>query len=1062
MRGPALRNEVRCARLSIVLLSTILIGPAVLSAETTLEEPPAARVEVPQWNFAAARQDQPAGGKLDVPLDLRATVTHEPTVGATVHLQATVIALIPSPSTALELSLPAGLSLVGGPNRLQGDLEAGQSLTIEADVRVDQPGEWPVTISATSSSPEGAQWGRHLTLYFQAGQQQATVSAFSRAALATTDLLQNEPGPPEPAPMTPPPSEEPVKRRGMVGPGGRASDDFPESQAVRTGEVELPQQAAPRVESSGAPIKVITEASWVSLMTQGFEGSFPSGSWQAFDANGSTNGEYFWDDDDFKPHNGSWSAWAANGGANGLDPALYYYPNNAGSWMVYGPFDLSDANDAELQFYYWNQSEINYDWFGWYASTNGTNFYGTRVSGDSQGWKFVNFDLTNVPTLGNVTGDSSVWIAFYFASDSTNVDDGPFVDDVLLQKYIPPTGGNLTVSGVWKYRDRNGTDHPLPFARVEIWDDDTVGDDLLATAYTSLTGAYSATFINDDISGGVDVYTRVFSTDDYSVNVRTGGLTNAIYYSETPVTNDIPDGSFNVGTYIVTDAEGRPAFYIYDKIANDAWRYLKDNVGWNNNYNLQVRWSPTSTDGTYYNFSYATLLAGDRWDEDVFLHEYGHFVMDKVYATYPSTPNCNPHQWGVHSSLGCAWSEGWATFLQGAIQGSPAYIDTEDQTINNSMEPPTPAAHHPEDEGAVNASLWDIFDNSGSNESWDSLANGINGSSSNGIWNIVFNQDPVDVNGFRSSWYASGNGFVCQVASILNQHLIAHDSPGYSLSTAVSPGGAGSVGASLSPNCIGGEYAPGTAVTLTASANSGYSFSSWSGSCSGTSPTCNLTMNGNKSVTANFTATPVTYTLSITNLKPAGGNVTSTDGGINCGGDCSQAYNSGTSVTLSANPGLGYLFTGWGGSCSGASPTYPLIMNSNKACTAAFTASSGLDFYTVAPCRVLDTRTYGTPLTSGFTEYILVAGNCGIPASAKAVAANVTIVTPTGTGNLILWPADLSMPLASTINFSTDQLRANNAIVRLATDGVGDIAARATLSNGGTVHLLIDVSGYFQ
>ena len=1110
--------------------------------------PEGKRVEARRQLFVAAQpENRPAGGKLDVPLDLRATVTPEPAIGEVVHLQASVTALISSPGTILELSLPEGLTLVAGPRRLQRDLDARQSLSIEADLRVEQLGEWPVIVSATSSSPGGAQWGRHLTLYLQAGEQ-STVTAFSEAALSSTDRLENEPGPPETDAVPPPPSpQEPVKRSGVVGPGGPASDEPPERQVMRAGEMELPQQAASRMETSGAPIKLLAEASWVSLMTQNFEGTFPSGAWQAYDGNGSTNGDYFWDDDDYKPHNGSWSAWAANGGANGLDPALYYYPNNTRSWMMYGPVDLSDANDAELQFYYWNQSESNYDWLGWYASTNGSNFYGYEVSGDSQGWKFVNFDLTNVPTLGDVTGDSSVWIAFVFESDTTNVDDGPFIDDVLLQKYVQPTGGNLTVSGVWKYRDRDGVDHPLPFARVEVWDDDLVGDDLMATAYTNLSGAYNSTFVNDDVSGGVDVYTRVYSTDDYSVNLRTGGLANSIYYSETPVTNDIPDGTFNAGTRIITDAEGRPAFYIYDKIANDAWRYLKDNVGWNNNYNLQVRWSPTSTDGTYYNHTYVALLAGDRWDEDVFLHEYGHFVMDKIYATYPPTPNCNPHQWGVHSGLGCAWSEGWATFLQGAIQGSASYKDTEDQTINNSMEPPSPTAHHPEDEGAVNASLWDIFDNSGSNESWDSLAKGINGSSSNGIWNIVFNQDPVDVNEFRNSWYASGNGFVCQVGSILNQHLIAHNSPGYSLSTAVSPSNTGSIGTNPSSNCIGGEYAPGTVVALTANASAGYSFSGWSGNCSGSSPTCNLTMNANKSVTANFTANPVTYTLSVTNQSsgggavastdggincggdcsqiynsgasvtlvanpisgysfagwggscsgtsitcsitmtanksvmanftanqvtytlsvtnqnPGGGTVTSTDGGINCGGDCSQTYTPGVSVTLGANPSAGYVFAGWGGSCSGTSTTYQIAMNSSKLCTAAFiTTNSGLDFYTIAPCRVYDTRIDGTPLTSATTYYIQVAGYCGIPTSAKAVTANVTVVGSTGVGYVILWPADLSMPLASTINFSVGQVRANNAILRLATDGLGDLAARATLGNGGTVHLIIDVSGYFQ
>jgi hypothetical protein len=34
-------------------------------------------------------------------------------------------------------------------------------------------------------------------------------------------------------------------------------------------------------------------------------------------------------------------------------------------------------------------------------------------------------------------------------------------------------------------------------------------------------------------------------------------------------------------------------------------------------------------------------------------------------------------------------------------------------------------------------------------------------------------------------------------------------------------------------------------------------------------------------------------------------------------------------------------------------------------------------------------------------------------------------------------------------------------VLALATDGSGTLAARATLQNGGTVHLVLDVVGYF-
>jgi len=78
------------------------------------------------------------------------------------------------------------------------------------------------------------------------------------------------------------------------------------------------------------------------------------------------------------------------------------------------------------------------------------------------------------------------------------------------------------------------------------------------------------------------------------------------------------------------------------------------------------------------------------------------------------------------------------------------------------------------------------------------------------------------------------------------------------------------------------------------------------------------------------------------------------------------------------------------------------------------------------------------------------------------VALNITVVSPSGAGHVALWPADLPLPTTSVINFAAGQTRGNNAVVGLATDGQGDLAARASVAGAGTVHLILDVSGYFE
>jgi hypothetical protein len=124
-------------------------------------------------------------------------------------------------------------------------------------------------------------------------------------------------------------------------------------------------------------------------------------------------------------------------------------------------------------------------------------------------------------------------------------------------------------------------------------------------------------------------------------------------------------------------------------------------------------------------------------------------------------------------------------------------------------------------------------------------------------------------------------------------------------------------------------------------------------------------------------------------------------------------------------------------------------------------STPGISFYTVLPCRLLDTRT-GAPLQSGVERLFSAVGACGIPASARALSVNITVVAPTQLGHVTLFPGNRTVPATSTANFTAGQTRANNAILPLATNGQGSLRARAILAGAGQVHLLLDVNGYFQ
>src|SRR5215470_6696339 len=104
-------------------------------------------------------------------------------------------------------------------------------------------------------------------------------------------------------------------------------------------------------------------------------------------------------------------------------------------------------------------------------------------------------------------------------------------------------------------------------------------------------------------------------------------------------------------------------------------------------------------------------------------------------------------------------------------------------------------------------------------------------------------------------------------------------------------------------------------------------------------------------------------------------------------------------------------------------------------------AAGPYQFYSVTPCRVIDTRrpdgpTGGPALASLDTRSFPVVGDsCGVPSTAKAVTLNVTIANPTNPGYLIVYPYNIAQPSVSTINWDAGEFAlANGAIVPLTTD----------------------------
>ena len=119
--------------------------------------------------------------------------------------------------------------------------------------------------------------------------------------------------------------------------------------------------------------------------------------------------------------------------------------------------------------------------------------------------------------------------------------------------------------------------------------------------------------------------------------------------------------------------------------------------------------------------------------------------------------------------------------------------------------------------------------------------------------------------------------------------------------------------------------------------------------------------------------------------------------------------------------------------------------------------SSG--FHAIAPTRLMDTRSGlgGDAIGQAQTRTLKVAGTAGVPATATAVALNVTVTEPTSASFVTVWPAGITMPVASNLNFVPGQ-----TVPNIVVSGVSESGSVELYNHGGTSHLVVDVTGWFD
>ncbi len=123
----------------------------------------------------------------------------------------------------------------------------------------------------------------------------------------------------------------------------------------------------------------------------------------------------------------------------------------------------------------------------------------------------------------------------------------------------------------------------------------------------------------------------------------------------------------------------------------------------------------------------------------------------------------------------------------------------------------------------------------------------------------------------------------------------------YTLSTNASPSNGGTI--TLSPS--GGTYEEGTVVTATVNASNGYDFVNWSGASESSSSTIQITMDGSKSLTANFRSSTGGTTIQIqenaNGFCNVEGSIDNNNGGFTGNGFANTENTSGSGIEWTVN-----------------------------------------------------------------------------------------------------------------------------------------------------------------
>jgi hypothetical protein len=592
--------------------------------------------------------------------------------------------------------------------------------------------------------------------------------------------------------------------------------------------------------------------------------------------------------------------------------------------------------------------------------------------------------------------------------------------DVVLQAPAAGPCDAVCVDGTVSWTDAAGLTHPVRRASVQIIDKNVGGEELITTIATDDAGTFSAAINGVDADGGPrDVFVRVLAEGPGFRFIR-DVVSSRTQFIESPVTNNVAVGSTVTIPFVANNVDDNNTVFSLHNAMVIASEYTatvqSPLLG-----TVDIVFPAT---GTFYSAGRVNMLKLDRWDWDVMLHEYGHFVAAKLGiqrnpgGNHRGSNNLSDIP-GPNKDIGVrlAWGEGWPTYFAVSLLvemdaaslgianiGDVKYQDTEDARVVHDLE--VGGVLGEDNEVTVMSALWDLYD--ATDDDSDSISLG-----DQEVWSTLDAANPHTLSDAYEAFAPNGGVNRDEVNCVFSQMNVAPRIDG--------------------PPVV--EVGAGAAAPT-------FTWRSGNGGINGRNDLFVLEIrdaDGAELLHSSGLLDTTSYTVS----QPAWSNAIGGDGAIDV-----------SVIGVEANTPT----TGPYRSCAREvareelPPPLPVVPDPQAVIT------------TVTPDRFVDTRRDGQTLDARFaadgrrgggaTYEVDLAGRGSVPTNARAVVVNVTAVNPDGTGFVTAFDCASTRPLASSLNFAGGINTGNEIVLGLGADG------EACLFTSSAADLTVDVTGY--